>query len=161
MITQTRLKELLDYDPETGVFTWRVQTSNYIRIGDVAGMIDVHGYCVIGVDRKLYKAHRLAWVYTYSIIPDKMQIDHINGNTKDNRIDNLRCVTCVVNQQNQRKARCDNTSGFLGVHPYGKGWRARIMVNGKDKYLGTFPTPELAHEAYLKAKRELHEGNTL
>jgi len=66
-----------------------------------------------------------------------------------------------VNLQNIRRARSDNRSGLLGVARDKTGFRAVIKVAGKQKYLGTFPTPELAHSAYLSAKRLLHEGNTL
>ena len=161
IITQERLKELLNYDPETGWFTWKIRTSNRIKIGDIAGCPDLLGYTKIRLDGDLYLGHRLAWLYMYNEWPDI--IDHINGVTHMNSINNLRSVCKRVNQENCRKARSGNESGFLGVSKdkrIGK-YRARIYLSGKEKWLGYFNTPEEAHEAYLKGKRLLHEGCTI
>ena len=93
----------------------------------------------------------------------KQNIDHINGIRDDNRIENLRDVSQKINLQNKRNPNANSTSKFLGVcwHKSRNKWQSQIAVNGKDKYLGLFETAELAHEAYLIAKRELHEGCTL
>lgn len=158
-LTAERLREVLDYDPDTGVFTRKVRTGN-VKIGDVAGSFNGKGYIRIGIDGRLHRAHRLAWLYVTGEWP-KDQIDHINGDRGDNRLANLREVNNAENQHNLRKARADNTTGFLGVSPrYGK-FRAYIMVDGKNKHLGCFPTPEAAHAAYLEAKRGLHPFGTL
>lgn len=156
MLTAERLREALHYDHETGVFTWRSRTSNRVKIGDIAGAIDLNGYRLIGVDGRLYKAHRLAWLYVYGRWPVK-QIDHINGVRDDNRFANLREATSGENHQNITR-RSDNTSGFIGVtwHRQNMKWMAQIRVDGRYHYLGCFNTSEEANAAYLKAKADLH-----
>ena len=160
MLTQERLKKILNYDPETGVFEWKTRTANCIHVGDVAGNNDKYGYWQIQVDGKCYFAHRLAWLYVYGVWPEN-HIDHIDGIKNNNRIVNLRDVTCLVNSQNQRNAHCINRVGMLGVEKHGGKFRARIRINGELKLLGTYSTPEAAHEVYLVAKRELHLGCTI
>ena len=93
---------------------------------------------------------------------DGLEIDHINGNKADNRISNLREASRVKNQQNQISAYKSNSTGLLGVSQHKPGvWRARLCVSGKNKSLGLFSSPELAHEAYKEAKRVFHEGCTI
>lgn len=156
-LTQAKLKELLRYEPLTGLFTWLVQKSNRVCVGGVAGVINDRGYIQIKIDGSAYKAHRLAWLYMTGAWP-QLEIDHKNGIRNDNKWRNLRDVTRFINHQNQRKAQRHNKTGFLGVTQRGKHFPATITVNKKSCSLGTYLTPELAHEAYLKAKRELHEG---
>ena len=161
-ITAERLREVLDYDPATGVFTWKARTSPFSRVnvGDVAGGLKTKGYIRIKLDGRELLAHRLAWLYVNGEWPAD-QIDHISGIRTDNRIVNLRLATNAENQHNQRKPQADNTTGFLGVSPeYGK-FKARIVVDGKNKHLGMFHTPEEAHAAYVDAKRKLHKFGTL
>ncbi|MCK9994454.1 MAG: hypothetical protein Dbin4_02974, partial [Alphaproteobacteria bacterium] len=98
-LTQSRLKELLHYDPDTGVFTRRVQTSSNARVGDVAGCLHPEGYRHIQIDGKRYAAHRLAWLYMTGEWPTN-QLDHLNGVRDDNRWGNLREATHGQNQQN-------------------------------------------------------------
>jgi hypothetical protein len=150
LLTADRLRSVLSYDPETGVFT---------RDGREAGTV-----CKspprrkIFIDRRQYTAHRLAWMHVYGRWPVG-DIDHIDGNALNNAFANLREVSRSVNMQNQRRARADNKSGFLGVHARGPGkYRAEITTPSGKKRLGTFSTPEEAHSAYLVAKRSLHEG---
>jgi hypothetical protein len=152
----------MNYEPETGVFTWRVSRGKAAS-GKAAGHVDVSGYIRIRVKARNYSAHRLAWLHTHGHWPSG-QIDHINGNRDDNRLANLRDVTAAINQHNRRKVSANNRStGLLGVGRVSrsKTFEARIRVNGESVYLGSFKTPEAAHEAYVKAKRELHEGSTL
>lgn len=165
-LTADRLRHLLDYDPLTGSFTWRYRVSQRILAGHFAGGPSKgDGRWRITVDKKKYLAHRLAWLHVYGEWPAG-QIDHINGDghTGNNRIAELRSVTSQVNTQNQTRARSDNKhSRLIGAHydkQYGS-WRSSIGHNGKQNYLGTFPTREAAHEAYVKAKRMLHEGCTI
>lgn len=158
-LTQKRLTELLHYDPNTGVFTWVVRRQG-IRLGQVAGCLSCEGYWQIKVCENLYFAHVLAWLYMTGKWPTN-EIDHINGSSIDNHWNNLRNVTSSVNQQNMRKAKKNNKTGFLGVSARYGGFRAQIKINGKGYYLGSYGTPELAHEAYLNAKRKLHPGGTL
>ena len=159
ILTIERLRGLLNYAPETGVFTWIVHASQ-MHIGDIAGSVNGSGYLQIDIDGQKYKAHRLAWLYATGAWPTA-QIDHVNGQRDDNRISNLRDVSRSVNIQNLRKARSDNKSGLLGVSANGNRWQAQINVGGKKRQIGTFATPELAHAAYLDAKRELHVGCTI
>jgi hypothetical protein len=149
-------KEILNYDPATGAFVWLVNRSRTAKRGAKAGRICGAGYVYIG--RML--AHRVAWKYVTGKWPNG-QIDHINGNRTDNRWSNLRLSTHSLNQQNLRSARADNKSGFLGVSSYGSRFRASIKTPTKRVHLGWFDTPEMAHAAYLDAKRRLHKGCTL
>lgn len=160
-MTQSELKALLHYDPETGVFAWLPRPR--IRGGKVAGNVSPDGYWRIGLGgrpSKLFLAHRLAWLYMTGEWP-RLDIDHINGDKTDNRWSNLRDVTRSVNLQNQRRARSDSTSGLLGAHKNGRGWSARIYVDGVKRHLGTFATAAEAHAHYLEAKRRVHEGCTI
>jgi len=156
ILTQERLKELLNYDPETGVFVWVTRPSNQINIGDRVGYLHPNGYRYIGIDGKLYFAHRLAWLYMTGAFPPD-QIDHINRARANNRFANLRAVTGSENQHNA-KTRKDNKSGFKGVsyHAASQKWRAKIRLNNICQQLGSFFTPEEASAAYLAAQRIYH-----
>ena len=162
LLTAARLRELLHYSPESGVFTWIVRPSNNVHIGDTAGCRGSKGYLYITTNRRLYLAHRLAWLYMRGEWPTA-QIDHVDGIRGNNRFSNLREATSSQNMQNQRRARINNRSVLLGVSRSGaKGpWIARICVDKEERFLGHFPTPELAHAAYLQAKRELHTHCTI
>jgi hypothetical protein len=161
MITQSELKSILHYDQETGLFTWLINKAKRTKIGDIAGT-EKRGYQSIKINYQTYYAHRLAWLYVYGELPKNM-IDHINGNTSDNRIENLRDVTNIINQQNQKKARKDNESGFLGVnwHKASNKWAAQIQINKIKKHIGLFDNAEEARKAYLEAKRKYHVGCTI
>jgi hypothetical protein len=100
-LTAERLRELLDYDPQTGNLIWR-QKAHGRPAGEVAGCRTSRGYWRVGVDRVEYKAHRLVWLHVYGEWPSK-QIDHINRNACDNRIENLRDVTASENLVNRRR----------------------------------------------------------
>lgn len=161
MLTQERLKELLEYNPETGVFIRKKQTSNS-HIGDIAGGINSKiGYHQISIEGVRMYSHRLAWLYIYGSFPEK-EIDHVNGIRSDNRICNLRTVDRQLNEQNKNKANKNNLSGFRGVTiRKDKNYDVRIEVNGKVIYLGYFYCPIEGHKAYLEAKRKYHAGCTL
>jgi len=138
-LTQERLKEILNYNSDTGEFTWLIYANrNGAHIGDKAGCISHYGYIIIGIKNRDYRAHRLAWLYIYGEWP-KDQIDHINGVRFDNRINNLRSVTNAINGKNQRIRDC-NTSGVCGVYwdKSRKKWAAEIIVNHKKIYLGRY-----------------------
>ena len=158
-LTAERLRELLHYDPETGVFT-RLVRSGPAKVGDVAGTADTHGYIQISVDGALYLAHRLAFLWMTGEWPPH-QVDHINGVRADNRFANLRPATNAENMQNVRRPYSSNRIGLLGVCRHGNRFRATIKVDGRCIHLGTFDAPEQAHAAYLAAKRKLHAGCTL
>jgi hypothetical protein len=159
-MTTNELRNLLVYDPATGYFTWKQRVAKCIQIGSVAGNTNKTGYVTIGLCKKVYKAHRLAWLYTYGSWPDGL-IDHINGVKSDNRLSNLRVVNETGNSENVRKPNKRNKSGFMGVIWYQNKWRANITVNKKTKWLGDYATPEEAHAAYLGAKRLHHAMCTI
>lgn len=159
-LTREEVAELLEYDPNTGVFTWKAITSNRVKAGIRAGTVNGRGYRLIGVNGKQVPAHRLAFLFMTGKWPAKY-VDHINGQRDDNRFPNLRDVTQTVNMQNQKKARQDSKTGLLGVTLKKGRFRATIKVNGKQRSLGTFSTPEVAHAVYLSHKRKAHPGNTL
>lgn len=162
-LTQTRLKEILDYDPETGVFTWKVAKARRVKIGDQAGCSDSKGYLQIKIDGEKYLSHRLVWMYVHGVFP-KAGLDHINGIKGDNRICNLREATNSENLQNQRKAKISNKSTGLLGSSFDKNagkFKAQIKLNGKQKHLGFFHTGLEAHNAYLTAKREVHPYGTI
>jgi hypothetical protein len=144
------LREMLDYDWRTGVFTWRIAVGR-VRPGDRAGRINRSGYLQIGVGGQRYSAHRLVWLYVYGMWPIG-DIDHINGDRSDNRLKNLRPATDAQNRANAKK-QCGSSSGLKGVcfHKKLSKWQATITVDGKTKYLGIFATEQEAHEAYKKA----------
>ena len=148
------IRDALDYNPLTGALTWRI-TKSTVRQGNVAGYVKKDGYRYVRLNGVKYLAHRLVWVHVYGTDPVD-QIDHINGVTDDNRIINLREASDNLNQQNLQKATRRNKSGYLGVYPSGKKWRAVIQIGGKNTHLGAFDTAYDAHLAYLRAKRDLH-----
>lgn len=158
VLTKDRLKELLNYNPDTGIFTRLTAPTNKVKIGDVSGSINKKGYIEIKVDYKKYLAHRLAHLYMTGNFP-KNQIDHIDGIKNNNAWTNLRDVTPAENSQNRRTAKKNNKSGLLGVYTNSNcsTYRSQIWINGVCKQLGSFKTKEQAHAAYLKEKRIHHK----
>lgn len=156
-LTQKKLKELLHYDAASGVFTWKVfRGGGAPQVGERAGSNTDLGYCHIAIFRQHYAAHRLAWFYVTGRWP-KDEIDHKNGVRDDNRFCNLRESNRFSNMQNQCKAhRSNKSTGVLGAYKWGKKYLAKINARKKVHYLGLFETAELANQAYMKAKRELH-----
>lgn len=154
-LTAQRLRELLHYDPETGVFTWLVAKGSAAPSGRRAGTIH-RGYRRITINGVHHYEHRLAWFYVHGKWPTD-QIDHENRVKDTNHISNLRPATHAEQQQN-RGIRSNNTSGYPGVswHSQTGKWVAYINADGKRKHLGMFPTAGLAAAAYLGAKAGLH-----
>lgn len=160
-LTAARLREVLDYNPETGEFTWRRRVGGHSLKGKSAGCIVPCGYVRISVCKSRHYAQQLAWLYVHGTWPVST-IDHINGVKTDNRIANLREALHNENCQNQKKAHSQNIAGILGVSQRrGDRYYAEIRVSGKRKYLGCYATPEEAQAAYLRAKQELHPFGTL
>ncbi len=162
-LTQERVKELLNYDPTTGIFTWKVNVSSTGRIGNVAGSPHRAGYLLIRIDRRLYLAHRLAALYMEGKFPPAL-IDHLDMNKSNNSWANLRHATKSENSQNKIKAQSNNfKTGLLGVYwsELQQKWGAKVNFNRRQHHAGFHSTPELAHEAYVKLKRELHPFGTL
>lgn len=154
-LTQDRLKELFTYNPETGLLTRQVKVKHFVA-GTVVGSAGRRGYLHCSVDNRLYKVHRLIWLFVYGEWP-KGQIDHINHNTADNRICNLRDVSCAQNHQN-RSRNTKSASGYLGVtwHVRDKRWLAHIQVDGKSHHLGSFKDVNEAIAARLRAEHTFH-----
>jgi len=157
MLTAERMRQLLHYDPELGWFMWTMDMSSKCLAGSIAGTVDAYGYHVIHIGGRQYKAHRLAWLWVTGRWP-RLGIDHRDTNKSNNEWGNLREATVGENVQNARRARRNNRSGLLGVAPNRKRWSASITTGGRRQHLGTFDSPELAHAAYLAAKRQQHEG---
>jgi hypothetical protein len=162
MITQDRLKEMLSYDESTGNFIWIKYPYRLTQlVGKIAGSNKGRGYIRIVIDKQKHYAHRLAWLYVYGSLPE-LTIDHIDGNTSNNRIENLRCVTHKQNMMNVKK-HSSNTSGFTGV-TFSKSklkWVAQIGVDGKGKFLGCFYSKIDAAIARIEAnsKYGFHENH--
>ena len=159
-LTQERLKELLHYDPDTGVFTWKIGR-RCVRAGSVAGSLCWQGYRHIETGGKSYMAHRLAWIWLYGPWPAD-QIDHISGDRDDNRISNLRGVDGGGNAKNQKIGK-KNTTGIIGVSwNSAKGkFRAAIGLDNKKIYLGDFSTLSEARASRKAAERKYgyHENH--
>lgn len=165
-----RVRELLNYDPETGIIRWRVDRycwggrRRHIEAGQIAGTLSKqNGYRFINIDNRPHPAHRLAWVWMRGEYP-QADIDHLNGRRDDNRWSNLRDASRLINLQNIRRPKANKKHGnLLGTawHAKSKAWRALIKVDGRQKCLGYFKTEPDAHKAYIEAKRLLHEGCTI
>ena len=143
-LTAEHLRSVLRYDPDTGIFTWKVRAANRIKVGDITGCLNGDGYLLISIQSRLYQAHRLAWLYMHGVWPND-QIDHINRIRTDNRISNLRDVSHKQNHQNRSKPS-HNTSGHTGVswNKQNSKWRANIKHNQKPINLGYFTNLEEA-----------------
>ena len=153
ILTQDILKSLLSYDPDTGIFTWLVRRGSRGAIGAQITRLTKSGYVYVGIDKRAYLAHRLAWLYVYGVWPDG-GIDHINQNRVDNRIANLRLANKSENGQN-RAAPKHNKSGVKGVywsHRENK-WVAAIRADKQCLRLGAFTN--LADAARVRAEAEL------
>lgn len=143
--------EQLSYDPETGIITRKTSPCNTVKVGDTFGALDKSNGSIIGsLFRKMWQAHRLAWLLYYGEDPGEMVVDHINRDRTDNRICNLRLASMVENAYNTIKWR------GITFHKHNRKWMVRISVDKKRIYLGQFDTEDEARQAYLKAKQELH-----
>lgn len=159
MLTHERLKEVLNYDQETGVFTWKIRLSRRTHVGERAGVHDKKFDCIhIKIDGKSYLAHRLAWFYVTGVMPTKL-VDHRNRIRTDNSYSNLREATPLQNQHNRATAK-----GYCWSKQSGK-WVASIRVNYKSIHLGSFDLESDARQAYLDGCLKYHgaewSGNKL
>ena len=160
-LTQQRIKEVLRYEENSGKLFWLDIHNNYLSHKEAGSFRKSSGYIMVQIDKKVYLAHRVIWMLVYGKFPDLM-IDHVNGIKSDNRLSNLREVTKRENSQNIRVAYSSNKScGLLGVSYHNKSgkWLARICSDTKRISLGLYDTPEEAHAAYLKKKRERDSQN--
>lgn len=154
-LTQARLKELLSYDPETGIFT-RLKNVANVKAGALAGCPDKDGYMQIRVDSKLYKSHRLAWLYMTGEAPPA-RIDHKDVDPANNKWGNLREATAATNAWNSGIA-ADNTSGVKNVHRHSKSgkWYVEVSANKERHRQGPFDSPKEAALAAQQARSKLH-----
>ena len=155
ILTQERLKELLVYNPDTGLFHWRI---NYGRMfsGHVAGYIGTRGYWQIMVHHRLCLAHRLAWLYVYGDYPPRgLEIDHINREKTDNRLSNLRLATPSDNVCNTVRQNPTGYAGAILEKATGR-YRVRVAKNRNRRSYGTYDTAEEAHRVYVMAIQEMH-----
>ena len=158
-ISQEALFKRLDYNPDTGVFTWRDTAECRRMRGKEAGCLCPDGYISISFAGKARKAHRLAFLYMTGRMPEA-EVDHINRVTTDNRWANLREAGRGDNLQNLW-VRSDNKSGHAGVcwHKATGKWQATLGINRRMKHLGIFDTIDAAVAARAAAKSELHKFN--
>lgn len=151
-MTYDQVHALLDYDPTTGVFRWRVRVNrSSANAGDIAGCVDADGYRIITIKGRSYKAHRLAWLYVHGEWPSG-HLDHKDNYPGNDWIDNLRPATRSQNGANKGPPS-NNTSGYKGVswNTRSQKWVAKIFVRGRLHYLGLFTTAEEGHVAYSRA----------
>lgn len=153
-VTQGEVKTRLNYDPETGVFTWRINSSR-AKAGAVAGTVNSRGYVIICIRKRGYMAHRLAWFYVHGYWPPE-ETDHINGDRADNRLSNLRLATKRQNMHNRKRQVCAS-SPYKGVSIHHAGWSAEICTPTGREWLGLFRTPEEAAERYQRRAREVQK----
>lgn len=175
-LTSEYVRRIVDYDPHTGVLTWLPRTPDMFDdgghsaehnsrkwnarfAGSIASTKNAHGYVCVRINGNRYLAHRIAWLYMVGSWPPD-QIDHKNGDTGDNRWDNLRLATHSENHQNL-KVKKSNRSGYSGVHWHvaRSKWAASIKFQRRNIHLGFFDSAEDAHAAYLQAKAKYHTFN--
>lgn len=145
------LNDMLDYSTETGYLFWKCDRTGGVKSGHKAGSKNSRGYINVGVNGKIYAAHRIIWKMYYGYEPE--EIDHINGVRTDNRISNLRVCTRSQNIVNRGPS---GSSGIKGVHNVRGRWIAQISIRGKSTYIGTF---DCKHEAGEAFKRESEKIN--
>jgi hypothetical protein len=156
---QKKLKNVLLYNKETGEFFLKERKDKLKQLntrfsGKKAGSKDKRGYILIKIDGKSYKAHRLAWLHEYGNWPED-QIDHINGNPSDNRIENLRDVINLVNQNNlnSKRYKIKTTNHLITQRKKSKKYRVQTGINNKCFHFSYFSTAAEAHLAYLNLQK--------
>lgn len=153
-ISHSELLRLVDYDPETGIFTRKVRTSNRVHVGDRVGTISGAGYWMGHIGGYFAYLHQFAWLYVHGGWPER-DIDHENTIKTDNRFSNLRLATDSQNLSNTGR-KSNNTSGFKGVTAKRDKWAAEIKFDGRRFRLGSFHTKEQAYAAYCEAAHRIH-----
>lgn len=143
MVTRDRVTECLNYDPASGIFTWKIARGKS-KVDKIAGCVDCFGYIVIRIDGMNYKAHRLAWLYVYGDWPSD-SIDHINGIKTDNRLINIRDVTGRENSLNKKVHR-EGKLPYVSKTKNNK-WRAYFYLDNKQKWVGVYDDQEIAYKA--------------
>jgi hypothetical protein len=162
-ITQERLKEVLDYNIDTGMFTWKEEHNPKIRDHLMAGTTRKDGYVLIGIDKKRYYSHRLAWLYITG--KNGNIIDHVDMNPSNNSFNNLRNTTMTGNSRNRQKPRSDNQSSSdtpgVAFNKNNNSWRVRIKLNKKTIEGGSYKDYSVAKLVCLSLRREHFKENTL
>ena len=153
MLSHEKLLELLEYSPSTGLFTWRVSRSGNKGVGSIAGTLQKDGCLTIGLDRKIYKAHRLAWFYMTGSWPKKL-VDHRNTIRTDNSWNNLREAN---HAQNMYNSPSKNKFGATGIRAVGSKFQVYLTENGYIKYFGTCHTQQEAITLSLQEQRRIHK----
>lgn len=165
-LTAEYVRSILSYDSKTGIIKWKTRPIEHFpnaiakhiwntkNSGKVAGTTNSSGYILISINKTRYRAHHIAWLIKTGEWPAEF-IDHRDLNKSNNKWRNLRKATKAQNSMN-RILQSNNTSGFKGViwEKYKRKWLARIKVNGHQKHLGLFETPEAAHSAYYSAAKK-------
>lgn len=154
-MSEVNFCSMLRYEPDSGLFFW-IEKSGTRRANSIAGTKDRNGYIVITIDKKPYRAHRLAWLFLTGEFPDA-GIDHINRIRDDNRASNLRLATTNQNQHNTGLSS-NNKSGFKGVYfnKRDSKYHAQIMIDKRRISLGLHDTAEQAGAAYLAASEKYY-----
>lgn len=162
LVSAERLRDLLMYEPETGVFTNRVTRNARSCAGAISGSPDADGYLLVCLEWRTYKLHQLAFLYMTGEWPTGL-VDHKDTCRSNNAWANLRDVSHSINSQNRRTSYSNSGTGLLGTSfdKTKNKYVAQISINGKQTNLGRYATAEIAHQVYLEAKRKHHKGNTL
>lgn len=150
----SRVRDVFDYDPKTGLLIWKVRTSNRVCFGRPAGNKNAYGYLATAIDGSRQMVHRLVWVHVHGVWP-RAFLDHINGDRSDNRIENLREATPEQNAWNSR-SHVDSLIGVKGINVHNgrrKPFQARIYRRGSMQSLGYYETLAEAKAAYEAADR--------
>lgn len=147
-MNKLKLWEVFHYEPKTGELFRKYKTKDK----GIVGTINKSGHVAVSFEGKTYYVHRIAYIMHYGSIPIGFDIDHINGNPQDNRIDNLRAVPHKVNRRNSKRNN-NNTSGHTGIYAHGNKWVAKIKVDYKAVHLGIFKKLEDA----VLARKEAEE----
>jgi hypothetical protein len=154
ILTYEQVREMFDYDENTGILTWKIK-HGHKHPGDEVGYME-YGYKILTIDKKDFFVHRIVWLRHYGKYPDQF-IDHINGIRDDNRICNLRDVSQRENMHNKQRHREGRSLGVF-YNQWEKRWDARIFFEHKQYRLGVYDTEELALQAYKTAQEEIDQG---
>lgn len=159
MITQQELLRDFKYDPQTGELRWNVKRCG-AKCGEICGS-EMKGYLRVVYNYRSYMVHRIIWMMMYGEWPE--QVDHINGNKKDNRLVNLRNVSTAYNCQNQGMRKDKKWKAIPGVYyqPDCDVWRVRLKINGTTKNFGSFKDKDEAEAHCINMRRIHYPGNTL
>lgn len=141
------------FEYDDGVLRWRLSPSRSVRAGAVAGAENGRGYIQVQWRGRLFVLHKLIYAYHHGWVPEV--VDHVDGDTQNNRIENLRAATKAENQYNAKR-RTDNSSGHKNVRKHGDKWQVVVRQNGRRHHVGTFDDLGAAAAAAEQARKNLH-----